>query len=266
MEFKLSDLAKKYHYKVEFYDSVDSTNSVALAKAADGENRLWIVANEQTSGRARRGRRWNSPRGNLYASLLLTKNIDTANAAKLGFVAGVSLAEAVNACLQSKGVEENTIHLKWPNDMLLKGAKASGILLELRKLTNGISALVIGIGVNVTHRFDEAPYPTQSIRDLGVNIDSSEIFTRLTQFWALNYELFLSADGTEIIRKKWLEYAAYLGETLSVVDNNSIIQGVFSGIDKDFNCVVTNNHNREITISAGDVLFGTVASSGAGKY
>lgn len=265
MEFKLSDLAIRHHYKVESYDSVDSTNRVALAKAIEHENRLWIVANEQTSGRARRGRQWSSPKGNLYTSLLLSESIDPANAAKLGFVAGVSLAEAVNAVLKPRGVAENVIRLKWPNDMLLDGGKASGILLELEKLKNGSSALVIGIGVNVKHRYDEAPYPTRSIKDIGINVDSSDIFTTLTRSWALNYELFLSDNGTDIIRKKWLDHAAYLGETLTVTGNNKIIQGVFSGLDDNFNCVVTDSFGNEIKVSAGDIHFGTVATSTAGQ-
>ncbi|WP_297323209.1 biotin--[acetyl-CoA-carboxylase] ligase [uncultured Bartonella sp.] len=265
MEFTLSELAKKHHYKVESYGSVDSTNRVALAKADSGEDRLWIVANEQTSGRARRGRQWVSPKGNLYASLLLTQGINPEKAAQLGFVAGVSLAEAVNTIFRNQGNEQDSVRLKWPNDMLLNGAKASGILLELEKLGNGTSALVIGIGVNVSQRYEQAPYPTQSIRNLGIAVDNVHVFTSLTQFWALNYELFLSDNGSDMIRTKWLDYAAYLGETLTVTNNNKQIQGIFSGLDENFNCLVTLGNGEETKISAGDVHFGTVASGWAGQ-
>lgn len=265
MEFSLSDLAKEHGYKVEAYESLDSTNRVALDKAREGKNRLWIVANEQTSGRARRGRQWNSPKGNLYSSLLLSQNINPINAAQLGFVAGVSLADAINIILKKKGAESDIVRLKWPNDVLLKGAKASGILLELERQKNGTYALVIGIGVNVTHCYDDAPYPTQSIKNIGIDVECATVFHCLSEYWALNYDTFLSDHGPETIRKKWLEHAAHLGEILTITGNNQIIEGIFSGLDEKFNCIITNSDGEEIKVSAGDVHFGNIASLGAGR-
>ena len=265
MDFSLSLLAQEHHYKLESYESVDSTNRVALAQAHEGKDRLWVVAEEQTSGRARRGRQWNSPKGDLYSSLLLTRNINPMNAAQLGFVAGVSLADAVTAFLRKNGITEDVIRLKWPNDMLLKGAKASGILLELERMSENSYALVIGIGVNIIHPFRDAPYPTEALINMGIAVDSATIFKLLSEYWALNYDLFLSPEGPEIIRKKWLDYAAHLGEELTITGNNQTISGIFSGLDDKFNCIITNDRGDEITVSAGDVHFGNVASSSAGR-
>lgn len=244
---------------------MDSTNRVALMKAREDEDRLWIVAEEQTSGRARRGRQWNSPKGNLYASLLLSKNIDPTYAAELGFVAGVSLADAISVIFKKNNVGCDIVRLKWPNDVLLNGAKASGILLELERQKNGTYALVIGVGVNVKHLYDNAPYPTQSIRNIGIDVSCATVFHWLSEYWALNYNMFLSNHGPETIRKKWLEHAAYLGEILTITGNNQIIEGIFSDLDENFNCIITNSHGEEIKVSAGDVHFGNVASLGAGK-
>lgn len=265
MEFSLSNLAKKHGYKVEAYESLDSTNRVALDKAREGEDRLWIVADEQTSGRARRGRQWNSPKGNLYSSLLLSQNINPTNAAELGFVAGVSLADAISFIFKKNNIGSDIVRLKWPNDVLLKNAKASGILLELERQENGTYALVIGIGVNVKHRYEDAPYPTQSIKNIGIDVSCATVFYRLSEYWALNYDIFLSNHGPEIIRKKWLEHAAHLGQILTITGNNQIIEGIFSGLDENFNCIITNSHGEEIKVSAGDVHFGNVASLGAGQ-
>lgn len=265
MEFTLSDLARRHGYKVESYESVDSTNRVALAKAHEDEDRLWVVSDEQTSGRARRGRQWNSPKGDLYASLLLSRNINPVNAAQLGFVAGVSLADAIAALLQKAGVSSDVLGLKWPNDMLLKDAKASGILLELERLDETRFALVIGIGLNIIHKYDDAPYPTEALKNLIPNADSATLFKLLGDYWAINYDIFLASDGTEIIRKKWLEHAAHLGQELTITGNNKVIRGIFSGLDENYNCIVTDDDGHEIKVSAGDVHFGNIASSVAGR-
>ncbi|WP_295732458.1 biotin--[acetyl-CoA-carboxylase] ligase [uncultured Bartonella sp.] len=265
MQFSLSQIAKEHQYKVESYESVDSTNRVALAKARDDEDRLWIVSDEQTAGRARRGRQWSSPKGDLYASLLLTRNIAPENAAELGFVAGVSLADAVKDILAHNGVASDVVTLKWPNDMLLKDAKASGILLELQYLTQSLYALVVGIGVNIIHVYKDAPYPTEAVVNMGVKTDSAEVFKLLSKYWAENYDLYLSPNGREIVRKKWLGYAAHLGEELTITGNSRVIKGIFSGLDEKFNCVVTDCHGVETRVSAGDVHFGNVASLNAGR-
>ena len=265
MQFSLSQIAKEHQYKVESYESVDSTNRVALAKARDDEDRLWIVSDEQTAGRARRGRQWSSPKGDLYASLLLTRNIAPENAAELGFVAGVSLADAVKDILAHNGVASDVVTLKWPNDMLLKDAKASGILLELQYITQSLYALVVGIGVNIIHVYKDAPYPTEAVANMGVKTDSAEVFKLLSKYWAENYDLYLSPNGREIVRKKWLGYAAHLGEELTITGNSRVIKGIFSGLDEKFNCVVTDCHGVETRVSAGDVHFGNVASLNAGR-
>lgn len=265
MQFSLSQIAKEHQYKVESYESVDSTNRVALAKAQDDEDRLWIVSDEQTAGRARRGRQWSSPKGDLYASLLLTRNIAPENAAELGFVAGVSLAEAVKNVLAHNRVANDIVTLKWPNDMLLKDAKASGILLELQHLPQSRYAVVVGIGVNIIHVYKDAPYATEAVGNMGVKTDSAEVFELLSTCWAENYDLYLSPNGREIIREKWLGYAAHLGEELIITGNSRVIKGKFSGLDENFNCIVTDCHGVETKVSAGDVHFGNVASLNAGR-
>lgn len=267
MDCILSTFALAQGYKLELHDSVDSTNRIALDENTENDrDKLWIVAAQQTQGRARRGRVWNSPRGNLYASLLLTKGIIPETAATFGFVAGVSLAEAINSILKESGLDLDIVRLKWPNDVLLKGAKASGILLELKKRQDCSYALVIGIGLNVEHRFEDAPYPTQSLKNLGINTDYKKVFERLSHFWTLNHIAFESSDGRKFIRKKWLEYAAYLGEKITVTCGGEIIEGVFNGIDEEFNCLVTDKYHHQKKITAGDVHFGAVASINAGRY
>lgn len=122
----------------------DSTNRVAMEMAENGaKHGTVVVADAQTDGRGRMGRRWVSPSGkNLYVSLLLRPSVPAVDAPQLALVAGVALADAVEAM----GVPAS---LKWPNDLYCGGRKSAGILAEMASDTDGVRHVVIGVGVNV---------------------------------------------------------------------------------------------------------------------
>src|SRR5690606_32841616 len=129
------------------------------ARAGD-PGRLWVVAREQRAGRGRHGRQWSSPPGNLYASVLLVDPCEARVAPQLGFVAGLALHEAVESVI---GIPAPRLALKWPNDLLLDGAKVSGMLLEGHRIGSSL-AIVIGIGINVGAQPEKAPYPVTALR------------------------------------------------------------------------------------------------------
>src|SRR5512143_243102 len=122
----------------------DSTNRVAMEMAENGaKHGTVVVADAQTAGRGRMGRRWVSPAAkNLYVSLLLRPPVPTVDAPRLALVAGVALADAVEAV----GVPAS---LKWPNDLYCGGRKAAGILAEMASDPDGVRHVVIGVGINV---------------------------------------------------------------------------------------------------------------------
>jgi len=130
----------------------DSTNRVAMEMAENGAKHGTVVfADAQTSGRGRMGRRWESPAGkNLYVSLLLRPSVPTGDAPSLALVAGVALADAVEAA----GVPAA---LKWPNDLYCGGRKAAGILAEMASDPDGVRHVVIGVGLNVNAVEDDFP-------------------------------------------------------------------------------------------------------------
>ncbi|EJF88721.1 biotin--[acetyl-CoA-carboxylase] ligase [Bartonella tamiae] len=261
MNFILSPIAIENGYQVKWFECLESTNHLAIDLAKTYKcDRHWIVADEQTSGRARRGRDWSSPKGNLYASLLLIKDIHPNTAAQLGFVAGVSLADAITKCLYEHNLDTNIVRLKWPNDVLLCDDKSAGILLELVQLSQYEYALIIGIGLNVAFNYKLAPYPTQSLKSIGVTTTCQTIFSYLSEFWVQNYYLFLQPDGAVAIRNKWLSYAARLGKRIKILNGNEIIEGDFEGLDHDFNCLVNIGEPQSKKITAGDVFFGGAAS------
>ncbi|UNE53452.1 biotin--[acetyl-CoA-carboxylase] ligase [Bartonella machadoae] len=267
MVYILSDFVQRQGYTVESYKTVDSTNLVAQRKAQAGhQGCLWIVAQEQSQGRARRGRTWSSPKGNLYSSLLLIDDIVHQTAAQLGFVAGVSVVEAIKHFIKDEKQANNIVRLKWPNDILLGGAKSSGILLEIFKLPSQRYALVIGIGINVKHHYEDAPYPTSSLNNIGLDVEAEQLFIVLAECFSKNYLLWKQLEGVDIIRKKWLLYSAHLGQHIKVFNDEKVIEGIFDGLDSEFNCLVKQKNGQQAIVTAGDVHFGLAASVNAGRY
>ncbi len=142
-------------FDVRLLDSVGSTSDEALRLAREGAPHGTVVtAREQTAGRGRVGRAWASPPGNLYLSVLLRLDLPVARIAELSFVAALAVAETVDAFVAGRA------SLKWPNDVLIDGAKVAGILIEQ---ADGVA--VIGIGVNVAHCPSGLAYPVTSLMD-----------------------------------------------------------------------------------------------------
>ena len=270
MAFELAERARHLRYRVAEFDSVGSTNAEALAYARRGDRgRLWVVAHEQTAGRGRRGSRWLGARGNLAASCLLTLDRTPALTATLGFVAGLSLHDAlaevapgVTAEIALDGAHATAARfaLKWPNDVLADGAKLSGILLESEKTGSGATAVVIGIGVNVVSSPGGLAYKTACLRDLGARCSAETLFTSLTGHWCRYETMWDEGRGLAEIREAWLRRAAGLGEPVALALAGEVTRGIFETIDGECRLVVRTDSGARVHVSAGEVHFGTAAS------
>ena len=180
----------------------DSTNRVAMEMAENGARHgTVVVADAQTAGRGRMGRRWVSPAGkNLYVSLLLRPSVPTADAPRLALVAGVALADAVEAV----GVPAS---LKWPNDLYCEGRKAAGILAEMASDPGGVRHVVIGVGLNVN--MEEADFPPD-LRDTATSLRIRagrtfrrvDLLARLLDAFGTRYAEFLGG-GFSSLRDGW---------------------------------------------------------------
>ncbi len=151
-------------FDVRLYDSLGSTNDEArrLAQAGAAHGTV-VAARQQTAGRGRVGRSWVSPPGNLYLSVLLRLDLPLARLAELSFVAALAVADMVDSFLPP----DFRAALKWPNDVLVEGAKISGILIE-----QGETATIVGIGVNVGHCPTGTPYPVTSLVQQAARVNS----------------------------------------------------------------------------------------------
>ncbi|WP_371514593.1 biotin--[acetyl-CoA-carboxylase] ligase [Brevundimonas denitrificans] len=142
-------------------EDTDSTNAEARRMAERGETGpLWIVARRQSAGRGRRGRTWSSETGNLAATLLTVVHRPPAEAAQLTFVAALAAADLLDGYAPPA-----LVSIKWPNDVMLDGKKASGILLESGAHDSGGLWLAVGIGVNLAHAPDDTERPATALAD-----------------------------------------------------------------------------------------------------
>jgi BirA family biotin operon repressor/biotin-[acetyl-CoA-carboxylase] ligase len=275
MSFRLAPSATGAGYRLESFASVGSTNAIALERAHAGEiGPLWIVSKKQESGRGRRGREWATPEGNLAATLLLAGLRDLKAAATLGFVAGLSLGDALEAVAPGKSVaialdgadagRGRRFELKWPNDVLADGAKLAGILLESAALADGSFAVAVGIGVNVVAHPQGLPYPATSLSALGADCDAETLFLALSDAWIGNWRAWSNGRGLAETRRRWLARAAGLGGEVAVRLDGQVLRGIFETIDEDCRFVIRDRQGRAHGIAAGDVHFGAVASAAAG--
>jgi BirA family biotin operon repressor/biotin-[acetyl-CoA-carboxylase] ligase len=214
-------------WRVVRFDTIDSTNEEARRRAlAGGPGRLWVVAEEQSAGRGRRGRRWVSPEGNLYASALLIEPCRAKIAPQLGFVAGVALARAAED-LGTAGAR-----LKWPNDLMRGEAKCAGLLVEGVTLSDRRLACIVGIGANCRRAPEGVARPTAILTDrCGRPVDPLELFERLAARFGEALNQWRAGEGFEAILLSWLDRAAGLGQTIRIEDRRSKREGLFEGLD-----------------------------------
>ena len=213
--------------KVAVSWEIDSTNTAMLRAAGAGEGDLSVLmAERQTAGRGRRGRTWQSPLGNVYFSLLKRFDGGMAGLSGLSLAAGVALAQA----LADVGAGE--VGLKWPNDVLVDGAKLAGILVELGGEFLGPCHAVIGIGVNLVRPPGELDQP---VADLATNRailpSRNEFAARLIQRLIETLERF-SAAGFASVRDEYAALDLLRDRPLRIADARGTHEGIGAGVDE----------------------------------
>lgn len=223
--------------------SVESTMNEARRLAAAGAAELSVVrADVQTGGRGRLGRNWASPVGNVYSTAILRPAIPTHRAAELSLVAAVAVADTVARFAEP-------VRLKWPNDALLDGAKVAGILLESVIEGAELSAVLVGIGINVATAPELPDRPTARI----ANADADTIFTALLEALEDRYRQW-RADGFGNIREAWLARGPDLGAPVTVGQGNERIEGRFAGLGNDGVLLIELAGGGVRRVASGDVI------------
>jgi BirA family transcriptional regulator, biotin operon repressor / biotin---[acetyl-CoA-carboxylase] ligase len=226
------------------HDKIGSTNDEARRMAAEGAPHGTVVhADEQTDGRGRLAHTWFSPPGNLYISILLRTGQPAARTTELSFLAALAVADTVEALLP----RQTRAMLKWPNDVLVNGAKIAGILLEQLE-----DATIMGIGLNVLEAPSNAAYKTTTIVANGgiASVDSARdiLLQRLGGHLAA-----WQTDGFEPIREQWLNRSYPIGAAIRASSAGKPVAGHFAGLDLDGALLLDTPAGRQ-RIVAGDVV------------
>jgi len=269
MTFALGPKARSAGYGLAAFDQIGSTNAEAMSRARDGERGpIWFVTTEQTAGRGRRQRAWIAPRGNLASSVLEVMDVPPAVAATMGFAFGLAHEAAlqrvsVEANLRLAGSDQLKYLLKWPNDILVRGQKLCGLLVEAEAMTDGGLAVVAGIGTNVIAAPEGTATPATSLATLGVNVGAEELFTALSDAWVEFRGIWDNGRGFAEIRRLWLERAFGLGERVAIQTGTAVVEGTFDTIDEAGCLIIRTAEGKRAAVTAGEVYFGTAASVGA---
>lgn len=223
-----------------------STNDdlASLARAGEPEG-VWLRAERQSGGRGRQGRTWHSPPGNLYASTLVRLRCGDPPAPTLALVAAVALHEVARSFVAG-GLP---IEIKWPNDLLVAGAKLSGILLERID-----DAIVVGFGVNLADHPDETARPAINMGMLGGAPDPARFLDALASSFARWVGRWRD-EGLEPIRLRWLAAAHPRGTALAThTASGAWVEGLFDGLDESGALRLRLADGSSHVIHAGDVF------------
>jgi BirA family transcriptional regulator, biotin operon repressor / biotin---[acetyl-CoA-carboxylase] ligase len=243
-------LGKKIHYFTE----LDSTNSharrLAEQRAQEGEV---VIAESQTHGRGRLGRRWVSPPYvNLYLSVILRPTLPPIDAPQITLMAAVALADALAAFIPVLPA------IKWPNDILAGGKKVAGVLTESACHGERIDFVILGIGVNINYPVESMPdaiqkRATSMISFTGTNVSRESVVRRLIQDLDRCYGE-LEELGFQTVAPRWEARFELRGKKVRVEMTDRIIIGTARGIDRDGALLVEDGRGEVQRVVAGDVV------------
>jgi BirA family biotin operon repressor/biotin-[acetyl-CoA-carboxylase] ligase len=226
--------------RIYLYQTVESTQTIALSLAEremDNLHGTVIVSEHQTKGRGRMGRRWISPTGGIWLSIILQPKLKSSQITVLPLLSALSVCDVI------KKMTKLNAKLKWPNDVVIDGRKVSGILLDVSTEADKISFVVIGIGVNVNidiKKIDSEIAKSAGFYDItslqnelhGKEIEKFD-FIRLLLENIERYVFQLENEGAGEIIKKYKKISDTLGKEVIVKQSNEILQGVAVDIDEN---------------------------------
>ena len=240
-------------WRVHYFEELESTQKTAAAMAAQGARHgEVVVAERQSAGRGRMGRRWHSPPGvNFYGTFILRPDMPVAQAALLSLTAGVAVAEAMES------VAPGVVALKWPNDVWLSGRKAGGIIAEaITDSRQRLACVLLGIGLNLNLSPEQIP---DELRDKATSVlaatgkacdraaVAAELFSRLNSRYMETLR-----SGFAALRPVWERYSALTGRRVTVVDGQSRRGGTVIGIDAA-GALLLDAAGQTVRVLAGDV-------------
>lgn len=235
---------------LEWYSTIDSTNRRALEWAADGApDGALVIAQEQTAGRGRLGRRWHAPPGSaLLLSLVLRPDMSPAQAQRATMLCSLGALEAIQAVAGVKA------QVKWPNDIVIAGRKAGGILTELVAEGRALRHVVVGMGLNVnldTSLLPDVMVPATSLMtEAHRMVSRTELLCGLLEGIERRYRALASGWSPH---EEWRAHLATLGTAVRVGTPGEVLEGEAVDVDPDGALIVEDLAGQHHHVLAGDV-------------
>ena len=239
-----------------YFDTIDSTQNQALKMADDtSHNGSVIVASKQTGGRGRAGRKWISPKGGIWISIILQPKFDISITTLFPIASALALSIAIEKAFSIKP------ELKWPNDLTIKGKKVAGMLVDVSLESNRIENLVLGVGINFdvnVKQIEKSLKGTPNFYGVATLSEQKKKVKpiQLVQTFLVELEKIyklLNAKQTKRIIFEWTSRSSTIGKNVELNTIDTKIKGKAIRIDEDGALMVLEN-SKEHRIIAGDII------------
>jgi len=239
-----------------YFDSIESTQTQALKMAEDERrNGVIIIAEKQTGGKGRSGRKWISPKGGLWFSIILHPKFD------ISITTLFPIASALALSITLEKIFNMSPELKWPNDLTIKGKKIAGMLVDVSLESNKIENLVLGVGINLNVNVKEIEkslkgtpnfYGVASLGEQKKKIKPAKLIQTFLVELEKTYKLLENRQTSKII-SEWTKRSSTIGKTVELNTINGNVKGKAIRIDNDGALVISENKKNH-RIIAGDII------------
>lgn len=238
--------------EILFFETVSSTNTVALELAEKATEGTVVLADSQDKGRGRLGRTWISPSGvNIYMSIILRPQIKPKDGSLITIMSAVACAEAI------RNVTGVKITTKWPNDLMINNKKVGGILTELKTQQQKITSAIVGIGINVNIDVREFPEEmkqtaTSLKNEAGVSYSREPIVAEILNEMDRWYKTLTTLEK-EAILQAWKNLTSTLGRKVMIITPQETLTGTAEAIDNEGMLIVRLPSGKSKRINSGDL-------------
>jgi len=241
--------------KTYYFGTIDSTQNFALELAKrPHENGSLVIADRQTQGRGRLNRKWVSPKGGIWMSILLRPNFEPSHTSLFPMATSLALAVSIEKTLKIK------TELKWPNDITIKGNKVAGILIDASVESNKIDYLIIGIGINfkinpgtISKSIKQKKYGIATLISKDQGTRPAELVQQFLLELEKTYNNILT-DNVGTIRKEWIKRSSTIGKNVTITTTTGTLKGKVTGIDKTGALILSRNGIVQHVL-AGDMTY-----------
>jgi len=238
-----------------YFDSIDSTQDFALKIASqDNENGTIIISKKQTGGKGRMKRKWFSPIGGIWMSIIIHPDFDISNTTLVPIATSLALCKAIEKTTKIRP------ELKWPNDITIKGKKVAGILVDTSIESNKIESLILGVGINFKikqEKLKKIIINSPNYYGATTLVKKNESALHLVQQFLYELEVifqWINSGLTKKIIVEWTKRSSTIGKNISIINDKKIVTGKAVKVDNDGALIISKN-KKSTRILVGDVTY-----------